>query len=88
MSAFDSSRLVELAGPTAAIYSDDLGETWKHMMLPESCAMVLDVHFIDADRGFLACASDKNVQDSSSLILATEDGGKKLARSLQGYANL
>lgn len=73
-----------VGGPTASIYSDDLGETWKHMALPESCAMVLDVHFLDADRGFLACASDKNVQDSTAMILATEDGGKSWQEVYKG----
>lgn len=73
-----------VGGPTACIVSDDLGETWNHLSLPESCAMALDVHFFDMDRGFIASASDKNVQDSTALVLATEDGGKTWSEVYRG----
>lgn len=65
-----------VGGPAVCIVSDDLGETWKHLSLPKSCAMGLDVHFFDFDRGYIASASDKNVQDSTALVIGTEDGGK------------
>jgi len=73
-----------VGGPTACIVSDDLGETWKHIELPQTCAMALDVHFLDMDRGFIAAASDKNVQDSTALVLGTTDGGKTWKEVFRG----
>lgn len=38
--------------------------------------MAFDVHFLDADRGILAAASDAEVAKSNAVILATDDGGR------------
>lgn len=64
-----------VGGPTAMIVSDDLGETWSRVALPDSCAMAFDVHFFDEKHGVIASASSANVQESNALILMTEDGG-------------
>ncbi|MFA6045944.1 MAG: alpha/beta fold hydrolase, partial [Phycisphaerales bacterium] len=64
-----------VGGPTAAIYSDDLGKTWQRMTLPASCAMAFDVHFFDNTHGIIASATSADVQASKALILATDDGG-------------
>lgn len=64
-----------VGGPAVFVHSEDLGATWKQTPLPETCAMVLDVHFLDQKVGFLAAATDANVAESHASILRTEDGG-------------
>lgn len=62
--------------PAAYIYSDDLGETWQQVKLPDQCKMVFDVHFNDHEHGFIAGATSADVAEANALILATTDGGK------------
>jgi photosystem II stability/assembly factor-like uncharacterized protein/pimeloyl-ACP methyl ester carboxylesterase len=72
------TRLVaggRVGAPAAYIYSDDLGETWQQVKLPEQCKMVFDVHFTDRDHGFIAGATSADVAEANALILATSDGG-------------
>jgi len=64
-----------VGGPAVFVHSEDLGATWKQSPLPEDCAMVLDVHFLDQNVGFLAAATDANVAASHAAIFATTDGG-------------
>jgi photosystem II stability/assembly factor-like uncharacterized protein len=64
-----------VGGPTAFLYSDDLGATWKRRPLPESAAMAFDVHFFDRDHGVVASGTSANVAESNALILTTADGG-------------
>lgn len=64
-----------VGGPTAYIWSDDLGKTWKQGTLPDIAAMAFDVHFIDERRGFIASSTSADVAVSSALILATDDAG-------------
>ena len=64
-----------VGGPTAFIWSDDLGKTWKQGRIPDLGAMAFDVKFLDDRRGFLASATHADVAQSHALILATEDGG-------------
>ncbi len=73
-----------VGGPTAGIYSDDLGRTWKRMTLPESCAMAFDVHFFDNMHGVIASASSTDVQQARALILTTEDGGATWREAFTG----
>lgn len=73
------SRIVgvgRVGGPSAFIWSDDLGVSWKRRALPAIAAMAFDVKFLDAKRGFIASATDADVAESHGLILATEDGGE------------
>jgi photosystem II stability/assembly factor-like uncharacterized protein/pimeloyl-ACP methyl ester carboxylesterase len=65
-----------VGGPTAFIYSDDLGKTWQQRKLPDSCAMAFDVHFFDDKHGVIASATSANVEESRALILTTDDGGQ------------
>lgn len=65
-----------VGGPAVFLWSDDLGVSWKRGTLPEDAAMAFDVHFLDADRGILAAASDAEVAKSNAVILATDDGGR------------
>lgn len=64
-----------VGGPSAGIYSDDLGKTWQRMSLPPSCAMAFDVHFFDNMHGVIASATSADVQTSKALVLTTDDGG-------------
>ncbi len=64
-----------VGGPTAFIWSDDLGQTWKQGKIPDIGAMAFDVKFLDEKRGFIASATHADVSQAHALILATEDGG-------------
>ena len=64
-----------VGGPTAFIWSDDLGQTWKQGKIPAIGAMAFDVKFLDEKRGFIASATHADVSQAHALILATEDGG-------------
>ncbi|MDX2017023.1 MAG: hypothetical protein SFY95_05195 [Planctomycetota bacterium] len=74
----EKTRIVavgRVGGPAAMIVSDDLGETWSRVALPDSAKMAFDVHFFDAKHGVIASASSENVEESNALILTTDDGG-------------
>ena len=64
-----------VGGPTAYIWSDDLGKTWKQGKLPDIAAMAFDVKFLDDQHGFVASATHADVSQSRAQILATTDGG-------------
>jgi photosystem II stability/assembly factor-like uncharacterized protein len=64
-----------VGGPTAYIWSDDLGRSWKQGTIPETGAMAFDVKFLDEKRGFIASSSHADVAEANAVILATEDGG-------------
>lgn len=64
-----------VGGPTAYIWSDDLGKTWKQGKMPVVGAMAFDVKFLDDQHGFIASATHTDVSQSHGLILATVDGG-------------
>jgi photosystem II stability/assembly factor-like uncharacterized protein/pimeloyl-ACP methyl ester carboxylesterase len=77
-----------VGGPTAYIWSDDLGTTWKQGSIPTIGAMAFDVKFLDERRGFIASATSADVAVANALILATEDGGatwKEVYRSTRPY---
>ena len=73
-----------VGGPTAMVISDDLGKTWQHGTLPESCVMAFDVHFFDLEHGVVAAASSDDVSQSRALILTTSDGGKTWKEAFGG----
>ena len=64
-----------VGGPTAYIWSDDLGKSWKQGKVPEIGAMAFDVKFLDDKHGFIASSTHSDVSQSHGLILATDDGG-------------
>ena len=76
-----------VGGPSALIFSDDLGKTWSSIDLAAAgTAMVFDVHFFDRDHGLLAAASDADIAGSNALILTIADGGKTWAPTDSGNA--
>lgn len=72
-----------VGGPTAMIFSDDLGKSWKQIDIREQAAMAFDVHFFDRDNGIIAASTDKDVSKSHALILTTSDGGKTWKRAYE-----
>jgi photosystem II stability/assembly factor-like uncharacterized protein len=65
-----------VGGPGVFVRSEDGGKTFTASKLPEGAAMALDVHFFDRNVGLLAAGSSANVQESTTAIFRTEDGGK------------
>ena len=77
-----------VGGPSAFIWSDDLGASWKQGKLPEICQMAFDVKFLDEKHGFIASATSASIEESYALILATDDGGatwREVYRSTRAF---
>jgi photosystem II stability/assembly factor-like uncharacterized protein len=77
-----------VGGPTSLLFSHDSGETWTAKDMSAHCGMILDVHFFSDKVGLLAAATSSDVQQSSALILRTEDGGttwKEVYRSSRPF---
>ena len=72
-----------VGGPTAFLFSDDLGATWKQTPLPPEAAMAFDVHFFDRSHGVLAAGSSADVTQANALILTTTDGGATWKKAYQ-----
>lgn len=65
-----------VGGPAYLMTSKDMGTTWISEDLSALTAMVLDVKFVSEKVGFIAGASDVEVEKSHALILRTQDGGR------------
>jgi photosystem II stability/assembly factor-like uncharacterized protein len=68
-----------VGGPAQLLRSVDGGETWRSLSLPPEARMILDVKFLDAQRGLVFSGTDSAVESSNALILRTEDGGETWA---------
>ena len=64
-----------VGGPARLMTSKDLGLSWRSEDLSPLTEAVLDVHFINERVGFIAGATDSDVERSSAVILRTVDGG-------------
>lgn len=73
-----------VGGPAVFISSKDEGKTWTARDISSAGQMVLDVHFFDDKHGVMASATSANVQESSALILTTDDGGATWTKAYQG----
>lgn len=73
-----------VGGPAVFVSSEDEGKTWRATDLSARCGMVLDVHFFDAQHGVIAAATSAEVEQSSTLILTTADGGATWTKAHQG----
>ncbi len=69
-------RIIGVGGPTAMLYSDDLGKSWQQVDIHDKAAMAFDVHFFNRNEGFVAAATNADPAQSNALILSTNDGGK------------
>ena len=65
-----------VGGPAALIRSEDAGRTWRVIDMSPWTGMILDVHFRDAQTGFVAAASSGEVKSANAQILMTRDGGR------------
>jgi photosystem II stability/assembly factor-like uncharacterized protein len=64
-----------VGGPAAIIRSVDGGTTWQVIDMSRWTSMILDVHFLDEQTGFVAASSARDVAATNAQILMTRDGG-------------
>jgi photosystem II stability/assembly factor-like uncharacterized protein len=65
-----------VGGPAGIIESFDNGRTWSSRDLTNATGMILDIHFVDEQTGFIAGATESQEQKAHARILKTTDGGK------------
>jgi photosystem II stability/assembly factor-like uncharacterized protein len=65
-----------VGGPAGMLESFDEGRTFRARDMRDVTGMILDIHFIDADVGFIAGASEAEEDKAHARILKTTDGGK------------
>ena len=64
-----------VGGPAALMESHDGGATWVSRDMGAVTGMILDIHFVDAQTGFIAGASEAEEDKAHARILKTTDGG-------------
>jgi photosystem II stability/assembly factor-like uncharacterized protein len=64
-----------VGGPAGVIQSKDGGATWRVVDMSPWTSMILDVHFIDEQIGFIAGSTLSNETTANAQILMTRDGG-------------
>jgi photosystem II stability/assembly factor-like uncharacterized protein len=65
-----------VGGPAGMLESFDEGRTFRARDMSSVTGMILDIHFVDADTGFIAGASEPEEAKAHARILKTTDGGK------------
>jgi hypothetical protein len=65
-----------VGGPAGMLESFDEGRTFQARDMRNVTGMILDIHFIDANVGFIAGASEAQEEKAHARILKTTDGGK------------
>jgi photosystem II stability/assembly factor-like uncharacterized protein len=65
-----------VGGPAGLLESFDEGRTFRARDMASVTGMILDIHFVDADTGFIAGASEAAEDKAHARILKTTDGGK------------
>jgi photosystem II stability/assembly factor-like uncharacterized protein len=65
-----------VGGPAGMLESFDEGRTFQTRDLRSVTGMILDIHFVDPDVGFIAGASEAEEERAHARILKTTDGGK------------
>ena len=63
-------------GPAVFVRTTDRGETWTSRDMSSLAAGLIDVHFFSPDTGFAVGLTHSNHDESSGVILYTEDGGE------------
>lgn len=69
-----------VGGPAFLMTSKDLGLTWVSEDMSAHTGAILDIHFIDEKVGFMAGASEPDVDASNAVVLRTLDGGASWSR--------
>jgi photosystem II stability/assembly factor-like uncharacterized protein len=72
-----------VGGPAFLMTSHDLGESWTSEDMSSLTGAILDIHFVDERTGFIAGASDPDVDKSNAVVLMTSDGGRSWRRVYQ-----
>jgi photosystem II stability/assembly factor-like uncharacterized protein len=65
-----------VGGPAGLLESFDEGHSFRARDMSAVTGMILDIHFVDADTGFIAGASESAEDKAHARILKTTDGGK------------
>lgn len=65
-----------VGGPAGMLESFDGGRTFRARDMSSVTGMILDIHFVDADTGFIAGATLPSEEKAHARILKTTDGGK------------
>ncbi len=65
-----------VGGPAGMMELFDGGQTWSSRDMSSVTGMILDIHFVDQNTGFIAGATASREQDAHARILKTTDGGK------------
>ena len=65
-----------VGGPAGMLESFDEGRTFQARDMRNVTGVILDIHFVDADVGFIAGASEAEEDKAHARILKTTDGGK------------
>ena len=65
-----------VGGPAGLLESFDEGRTFRARDMSGVTGMILDIHFVDANTGFIAGASEAEEDKAHARILKTSDGGK------------
>lgn len=65
-----------VGGPAGLLESFDQGRSFRARDLSGVTGMILDIHFVDADTGFIAGASEPEEAKAHARILKTTDGEK------------
>lgn len=62
-------------GPARLIKTTDGGQTWTSIDLSPLAETLVDVYFIDENRGFVVGGTNATLNAASAVVLYTEDGG-------------
>lgn len=65
-----------VGGPAGMLESFDEGRSFRARDMRGVTGMILDIHFVDANIGFIAGASEADEEKAHARILKTVDGGK------------
>jgi photosystem II stability/assembly factor-like uncharacterized protein len=65
-----------VGGPAGMIESFDEGRTFQARDMRDVTGMILDIHFVDANVGFIAGASEAEEDKAHARILKTTDAGR------------
>lgn len=72
-----------VGGPAMLMTSHDLGVSWTSQDMSPLTGAILDIRFLDERTGFIAGASDPDVDRSNAVVLMTSDGGRSWRRVYQ-----
>jgi len=72
-----------VGGPAVLLTSLDQGKTWEVQDLSAQASMILDVKFLDSQKGFLCAGTAADVDNSHALVLMTLDGGKSWSKQYE-----